>query len=109
MRELDKTVVITEPNMVSIAAASSVLAELEARITKGDIRLVMSNRAQSSKQVSWQEVEKLLGYEVAAIISAAPQVAYEAAELGMALTQFQPDSIIAGQISKFVEELVRQV
>jgi MinD-like ATPase involved in chromosome partitioning or flagellar assembly len=107
IRELDKTIVLTEPNPVSLAAAKATLIELGTRISKGKIRLVISNRTQSTAQVSWQEVEQRLGYEVAAIISAAPDVAYQATEAGSALTQFQPDSIIAGQIIKFVEELVR--
>jgi pilus assembly protein CpaE len=107
IRELDKTIVLTEPNPVSLAAAKATLGELGTRIPKGKIRLVISNRTQSTAQVSWQEVEQQLGYEVAAIISAAPDVAYQATEAGSALTQFQPDSIIAGQIIKFVEELVR--
>ena len=50
----------------------------------------------------------MLHHEVTAIISPAPELAYQAAEAGVPITHFQPASIVAGQISKLVEELIKR-
>jgi len=107
IRELDRTVVITEPNPMSLTTASAMLSLLRLRIPKEKIRLVISNRTQSSWQISQQEIENQTEHKVEAIIPVESEAAYQAIEAGMALTQFQPDSKIADQISKLVEALVR--
>jgi DNA-binding response OmpR family regulator/CO dehydrogenase nickel-insertion accessory protein CooC1 len=108
LRELDRTVLLVEPNHISTILAQATLQEIQTvGVPLDRISLVIYNRTQSTVQLPWQEVEQILGKEVQAIISPAPELAYQAAEAGQPITHFQPSSIVAGQIGKLVEELVR--
>lgn len=109
VRELDQTIVLVEPNRVTLTVAREVMREIETLgVSAGRTSLVIFNRVQSSLQIPWQEVEQTLNHEVTAIISPAPELAYQAAEAGFPLAHFQPSSIVAGQISKLVEELIKR-
>lgn len=109
LRELDYTVLLVEPNRATLMIAQAILKETEAiGIQSAKISIVIFNRTQSSVQIPWQEVEQVLGQEVTAIISPAPELAYQALEAGMPLSHFQPTSIVAGQMSKLAEELVKR-
>ena len=70
-----------------------------------NINLVLVNRAQSSLQIPWQEAEQILNHEMTAIISPAPELAFQAAEAGFPIVLFQPYSIVANQFSKLGEEI----
>jgi MinD-like ATPase involved in chromosome partitioning or flagellar assembly len=109
IRELDQTVVVVEPNNVSIGVAREIMREIESLgIGPGRTSVVICNHSQSGLQIPWQEVEQELSHEVTAIISPAPELAYQAAEAGFPIVAFQPGSIVAGQITKFVEELIKR-
>lgn len=108
IRESNHTVLLMEPNNVAVSMAAHILREIaELGIQPHKIALVIFNRAQTNVQLPWQDVERLLGREVAAIISPAPELAFQAQEAGLPLTYFQPSSIVSGQIAKLVEELVK--
>jgi pilus assembly protein CpaE len=107
LRELDQAVFLIEPNQIAVQLAQAIMREIQAiGIALERISLVIFNRTQSTMQIPWQEVEQMLHKEVRAIISPGPELAYQAAEAGQPITQFQPSSIISGQISKLVEEVV---
>jgi len=109
IRDLDHTILLVEPNRVTLGAALALTRELESiSIAKTRYSIVIFNRTQSSLQIPWQEVEQLLEHEVAAIISPAPELAYQSAEAGLPITLYQPSSIVAGQVAKLVEELVKR-
>lgn len=109
MREVDQTTVIVEPNRVTLTLAREILKEVDTlNLGPGRTSLVIYNRSQSTLQVPWQEVEQMLGHEVTAIISPAPELAFQAAEAGIPMVQFQPTSIVAGQISKLAEEFIKR-
>ena len=109
IRDVEHTTIIVEPNRVTLTLAREMLKELES-LNLGPARtsLVIFNRAQSSLQVPWQEVEQMLSHEVTAIISPAPELAFQSAEASIPMVQFQPTSIVAGQISKLAEEFVKR-
>lgn len=109
IRDMDQTIILVEPNRVTLTIAREMLGEIERlNVGAGRTSLVIFNRVQSSLQIPWQEVEQTLNHEVTAIISPAPELAFQAAEAGFPLAHFQPSSIVAGQISKLVEELVKR-
>ncbi|MFP4322581.1 MAG: response regulator [Anaerolineales bacterium] len=109
LREVERLVFVIEPNEVAVLLGRSILEELQnLGMGAGKISLVIANRAQSNLQMPWQEVESALNHEVSAIISPAPDIAYQAAEANAPITSFQPESIIAGQISKLAEELTKR-
>jgi pilus assembly protein CpaE len=109
IRDLDHSILLVEPNRVTLGAGLALKRELESiGIAKTRYSIVIFNRTQSSLQIPWQEVEQLLEHEVAAIISPAPELAYQSAEASLPITLYQPSSIVAGQVAKLVEELVKR-
>lgn len=103
-KEMDKLIVVVEPNRPTLNMARDLIQELSAD-GSARVNVVVVSRSQSSLQTSWHEVEQLIGQEIRAIISAAPELAFQAAEAGMPLVLFQPNAIVASQIAKLSEEL----
>lgn len=104
-RELDQLVVVLEPNKVSLAMARELFQSLEADgIGRGRLNIVVINRAQSSLQTPWQEIEQHLGQDIKAIISAAPELAFQTIEANMPMVLFRPNSITSNQLAKLAED-----
>jgi pilus assembly protein CpaE len=107
LQELDHLTLVVEPNRITLTLARDMLQEIEqAGLTRTRVSAVLINRAQSSLQVPWQEAEQLLNHEMTAIISPAPELAFQAAEAGLPIVLFQPNSIVANQFGKLAEEIV---
>jgi MinD-like ATPase involved in chromosome partitioning or flagellar assembly len=70
---------------------------------------VLVNRAQSNLQIPWQEAEQLVDHEMLAIISPAPELAFQAAEAGFPMILYQPNSVAATQFSRLAEEINARV
>jgi pilus assembly protein CpaE len=77
-KEMDKLILVVEPNRVSLTVARELIIELS-QDGQARINIVVVNRAQSSLQTPWHEVEQILGQELRAIISAAPELTFQAA------------------------------
>ncbi|NDJ76186.1 MAG: response regulator [Chloroflexi bacterium] len=106
LQELDQLTLAVEPNRVSLTMARNILNELEqGGLAHGRVKVVLINRTQSSLQIPWQEAEQLINHEMTAIISPAPELAFQAAEAGFPIILFQPNSIVANQFSKLAEEM----
>lgn len=107
-RELDLLVLVLEPLKSTLVGAREVLPQIEAtRTIPGRVQLVVVNRAQSGLQTPWHEVEQIMGQEIRAIISSAPELTFQATNVGMPMVLHQPSAIVSTQISKLAEELVR--
>ena len=106
LQDLDQLTLAVEPNRISLTLARDILHETEqAGMSQARINIVLINRAQSSLQIPWQEAEQILNHEMTAIISPAPELAFQAAEAGFPIILFQPNSIVANQFSKLAEEM----
>jgi Flp pilus assembly CpaE family ATPase len=101
---MEKIILLVEPNSVTLSVARELLHEL-AGDGGGRVNVVVVNRAQSSLQTPWHEVEHILGQEIRAIISSAPELAFQASEAGMPMVLFQPNSIVASQITKLADDM----
>ncbi|MFW5691866.1 MAG: response regulator [Chloroflexota bacterium] len=101
---MDKLLVVVDPAGVTLSMARELLAEL-ARNGKEKIHLIVVNRNQISQQPPWHEVEHVLDHEIQAIISSAPDLAYQAMEAGMPIVNYQPNAIISNQLAKLAEDL----
>jgi DNA-binding response OmpR family regulator len=109
LQDLDQLVLTVEPNRVCLTLAHSILNEIEqSGLASTRVKVVLINRTQSSLQIPWQEAEQILNHEMTAIISPAPELAFQAAEAGFPMLLFQPNSIVANQYSKLAEEMVAQ-
>lgn len=105
LQEMEKILLVVEPNSLCINMARELLRQLDEDGCGGRVSLVVLSRAQSSLQTSWQEVEAALGREMRAIISAAPELAFQALENKTPLILLQPNSVVAGQFAKLTEAL----
>ncbi len=107
IRDMDRLVIAVEPYRVGLYIARDLLRELEGVGVAGSrTDLVLINRASSTAQIPWQEAEQIVGHEMLAIISPAPELAFQAAEAGQPIVLFQPTAVIAAQLGKLAEELV---
>ena len=107
--ELDAVVLSVEPNRVAISLAREILQELnQIGIARSRVKVVLVNRVQSSLQIPWQDAEQELGHEMTAIISPAPELAFQASEAGFPIIAFQPNAIVANQLTKLAEEVSRR-
>jgi pilus assembly protein CpaE len=103
--ELDRLIIVVEPNAVALQMARGLMAEIENLMGAGRMNVVVLNRAQSSLQTPWHEVENILGREVKAIISAAPELAFQSMENNVPMVILQPNAIVSTQFIKLADEL----
>lgn len=109
-REMDQLIIVVEPVGITLAMARELILELETSgAGSGRIHVVVINRSQSSLQTPWNEVEQMMGRELRAIVSAAPELAFQAARAATPIVLFQPSSIVANQIIKLSEELNQRI
>ncbi|MEQ8677855.1 MAG: response regulator [Aggregatilineales bacterium] len=100
--ELSLLLMVVEPTSISMKTAQQILAEL------GDkaVEIVVVNRDKSDEsQTPWQDIEIALGREIRAIITASPDIAFDATENGMPIVNFSPNSVISGQLTKLAEKI----
>ena len=55
--------------------------------------------------VAWNEIEHELGKELRAIISAAPDLAYQADQSAKPIVMLQPNTIVSNQLVKLAEDI----
>jgi len=108
-KEMDKLVVIVEPNSATLTVARELIHEIGSVGGMGRINLVVLNRAQSSLQTPWQQVEDIVGLDIKAIIAPAPELAYQAIENGMPMVLLQPGAVVSSQITKLSQEVKTRI
>lgn len=109
-RDMEQLVFVVEPVGAALQMARELLHELETTSTgTGRIHIVVVNRTQSKAQPPWNEVEQALGKDLRAIISAAPDLAYQALNAATPLVMFQPNTIVSNQLAKLSEDLNTRV
>ncbi len=110
IKDIDQIALVVEPYRVTLNMARELLKEMEGiGVGKGRINIIMLSRSQSTLQVPWQEAEQILSHEMLAIISPAPELAFQASEAGFPIVLFQPTSIVATQMNKLADELSNRV
>ncbi len=106
IKDIDQIALVVEPYRVTLNMARELIKEMESiGIGAGRTNVILLNRAQSTLQVPWQEAEQILNHEMLAIISPAPELAFQAAEAGFPIVLFQPTSIVATQMNKLSDEI----
>jgi DNA-binding response OmpR family regulator len=110
VKDVDQVALVVEPYRVTLNMAREILKELESiGVGRGRTNVILSNRSQSTLQVPWQEAEQILNHEMLAIISPAPELAFQASEAGFPIVLFQPTSIVATQLNKLADEIGARV
>ncbi len=109
-REMDLLIVVVEPLGVTLSMARELVPDLEAaRPGAHRVHYVVVNRTQSGMQIPWHEVEQILGQEIRAIISSAPDLSFQAMQSRVPMVMFQPTAIVSNQITKLAEDLNSRV
>lgn len=104
LNSLDKLVVLVEPIPVAMNAAEQLLGALRTDFTDKPIHLVVVNRSPLARYtITWTDVEARLGQSVAGMVSAAPEVAYQALETGQPIVVLQPNAVVSNQLIKLAQ------
>ncbi len=100
----DRHLMVVEPMRVTMVLAKEILNEFDKiGLTPSRVDVLMLNRERSSLQMSWQQAEAILHHPIAAVMTAAPELAYQAAEAAAPMVLVQPDSLTADQSRKLAE------
>jgi hypothetical protein len=96
-----------EPHRVAVAQAQQMIPVLnDLGLGPLQINPVLINRTPSSLQMSWQSVQQAIQKDILAIVSPAPELAYQALENQTSIIQLQPGSITSGQFRQLGEDLM---
>lgn len=109
LQEMERILVVVEPNSLCISMARELIKQIDEDGHGSRVNLVVLSRSQSSLQTPWQEVENGLGREIRAIISAAPELAFQALESKTPIILLQPNSVVAGQFAKLTEGMKSKI
>ncbi|MBN2303645.1 MAG: response regulator [Anaerolineae bacterium] len=110
LQDMDQLTLTVEPDRLALSLARDILREIEQIGMPGSrINIVLVNRTQSSMQIPWQEAEQILNHEMTAIISPAPELAFQAADARFPIVLFQPSSVVANQFTKLAEEMMARM
>ncbi|MBI5930987.1 MAG: response regulator [Chloroflexi bacterium] len=109
VREVDHVIVTIEPSRIALIMARGILQEIkQIGLNPSSISAVIIHRAPSNTHIPWQDAEQILDHEITAMISAVPDLAFEATEAAEPMVLYAPDSILANQHVKLVEELIKR-
>lgn len=102
--QMDRILLTVEPDPITLKMGLGLLRELDNEIKK-PVQIVVMTGIHSRTQMPWHEVEHLLGREILAIISAAPELAARAVQTGTPMVLLQPNDIAASQLTKLAADL----
>ncbi|MEO1162315.1 MAG: hypothetical protein AAFV98_00905 [Chloroflexota bacterium] len=103
IEQIDSLLYVVDANSISLQMAASQLEILDSIVGAKAINIVVVNRSQTT--LPWHEAESRLNREVRAIISPAPELAFQAIEQAKPFVLLQPTSMVAGQFIKLADEL----
>lgn len=101
-------IVTIEPQRVTLALAQALLSELNRALSLPSYKIgvVMINKAPSGATFTKDTLTGMLKHELIAIITPAPELAYQASERGVPMVIMQPGSLVARQFRSVAEFLM---
>lgn len=110
VKECDELIILVEPTEYNIIQTSALLENLkELKFDTGKIKLIMFNRVRMETTIPIAQLQTQLGYSFAGIITASPELAYQATVRQQPLILHQPDSLTAQQIEKLASQITETV
>lgn len=103
-RNIDQFIMVAEPTTMTLLMAQAVMKQIETELRK-PIQVVVMNRSAARLQLPWHEVEKVIERGIAAFITSAPELAFEAQESGTPMIVLQPHAAVSTQIEKLASEI----
>lgn len=101
--KLDMLIYVVEANRIALNMAKQQLRVLEDLLGGNELHVVVVNR--SSSTLPWHEAENRLNREIKAIISPAPELAFQADEQATPMVLLQPNAMVSGQFVKLANEI----
>lgn len=101
--QVEQLLYVIEANNTTLEMAKQQLRVLKDLVSKGFIHVVVVNRSQTT--LPWHEAENRLNREVKAIISPAPELAFQSGEQATPMVMLQPTAMVSGQFVKLANEL----
>jgi DNA-binding response OmpR family regulator/CO dehydrogenase nickel-insertion accessory protein CooC1 len=101
-------IVTVEPQRVTLAMAQALLSALNHSLSlpSHKIGVVIINKAPSGATFTKDTIQEMLKHELIAIITPAPELAYQASERGVPMVVMQPESLVARQFRNVAEFLM---
>jgi pilus assembly protein CpaE len=104
----DEIVVIVEPIPNTLIQSKALIDDVIAiGVGEGRLKVALVNRFRSGVQLSASQVQEKLSCTMTAMITPAPELAYQASLHNIPLIVQQPDSLTAQQIGALAEKLVK--
>jgi pilus assembly protein CpaE len=108
VKELEQIVMVVEPTQTALTMAREMLRALEQiGVNKTRTNVVLVNRVQGQMQISWPEAEQTLNHEMLSVVGSAGDLAGQAAQAGVPMVAYQPNTTFTTQITKLTEEIVK--
>lgn len=104
LTHMDRILLVVEPNSMTLKMGVDLLRDLENEVKK-PVGIILVTLNQSKAHMPWHEVETMLGRDVLAIISAAPELAFQSIQAGTPLVLLQPNAKVATEISRLAAEI----
>ncbi len=104
----DRLFILVEPQRIAMAMAQALLTDLESLLPLERVQVILFQRY-AATALSPETVENLLGCPVVGLIPAAPELAFQAAEQGIPVVMFQPDSPLAVQFRQLADHIAANV
>jgi pilus assembly protein CpaE len=103
-RLCDNLIVVLEPSEHAILRTKTLLTALEELgIDKNKIHVVLNNRLRLEINVPASQVQEQLGYSLSAVLTPAPELAYQAAVRHEPMIIMQPSNLTSQQILKLAD------
>jgi len=101
-------IVVAEPQRVTLALAQALLSALNRSLSLPSYKIgvVMVNKAPSGATFTKDTIREMLKHELIAVITPAPELAYQASERGVPMVVMQPESLVARQFRSVAEFLM---
>jgi CheY-like chemotaxis protein/MinD-like ATPase involved in chromosome partitioning or flagellar assembly len=107
LRAAHTIVIVVEPEASCVASAQALIELLQAwTISPTIIKLVSVNRIQSVQTISAAELERSIDCELLGTVTAAPDMAVVALNMGTPMMSYAPTSLVAGTLQDVVGRLI---
>jgi len=105
----DEILIVLEPTPTNVNQTKALIDDLATLEISGDrVRTILINRIRSSIQLNWKQVENDLGYKLAAVLTPAPELAFQASVSHIPMVMQQPGNITAQQYQKLASTIMHE-
>lgn len=107
LQECSMVLVVVEPVPTTVVQTRELIDSLvNLGMDPEDIKVVVNNRIRLEITTPINKIQEVVNQPIFAVITPAPEVAYQAITLHQPIVMYQPNSIVANQIAKLAEGLI---